>query len=135
MIVPLNLDRFWVSNGGNSYSVIAPVTAANSPSPRSSASVGGTIYFAGQHVNGTAPNIVWTSDGGLSWQGHRNNQAGSLQSIVAFGETVVASGNGLSGAGSSPFSYRKGGAAWVDGTCPFTLESSKNINIFPVERP
>ena len=135
VIVPLTLNRFWVSQNGATYTVIAPVSAANSPGPRSSASVGNTIYFVGQQATGSSANIIWTSDAGLSWQGHRNNQAGSLQSIVAYGDILVASGNGLPGAGSSPFSYRKGSAAWVDGTCPFTLESSKNINIFPVERP
>lgn len=135
VVVPLMLDKFWVSSGGGVYTVITPVTAANSPSPRSSVSVGSTIYFVGQQAGGASSNIIWTSDGGLSWQGHRNGQAGSLQSIFAFGETIVASGNGLSSAGSSPFSYKKADSPWVDGICPFSLKSSKNINIFPVERP
>lgn len=135
VIVPLTLNRFWVSQDGASYAVIAPVSAANSPTPRGSASLNGTIYFVGQHATSTSPNIIWSSDAGLTWQGHRNFEAGSFMNIWAADGKLVASGNGVTGAGSSPFSYRIGNvASWIDGEAPFSLESSKTINIFPVER-
>lgn len=135
VVVPLTNHRFWISNGGQTYSVVTPISAANSPSGRAAASINGTIYMAGQRNVLTGPNIMWTSDGGLTWEFHRNPDAPSMHTVAVFGDTVVVSGDGDSTAGSSPFSYRKGNGPWVNGVCPFTLPSSQSIIIFPVERP